>query len=69
MTRDGRSRSGVTEAAWSKFDQTLTDVRAGFADLLPGDVEELIEQALIDACRSVRKASSPQRDEGKADPD
>lgn len=70
MTRNGQLQSDVTEAAWSKFDQTLTDVRAGFADLLPDDIEDLISQALIDARRSGREASSPRRDEGEeADPD
>jgi len=63
MTRNGWLRSDVTEAEWSKFDQTLIDVRAGFADLPPADVEEMIDQALIDARRSVREVFSPQDDE------
>lgn len=69
MTRNGRSRSGVTEAEWSKFDQTLTDVRVSFADLSAMDVEDLIDQALIGARHSNREASSPQGDkEHEADP-
>jgi len=64
MTRDSQAASGSIKAKWSKFDQTLTAARTGFADLTPDVVENLVDQAATDTRRSVREAPDLQHDDG-----
>ena len=64
MKRDSQSASGSIKAEWSKFDQTLIAARTVFADLAPDVVDDLVDQAVTNARRSVREASGLQHNHG-----
>lgn len=63
MIRDDRPPALGTRAEWSRLEQTLTDARAGFADLSPDEIEDLVNQAVTDTRQSVRRAPDRQRDD------
>lgn len=56
MIRDDRPPALGTRAEWSRLEQTLTDARAGFTDLSPDEVEDLVDRAVTDTRQSVRRA-------------
>ena len=71
---DGKKRSGLSKfveepVRWRIFHNTASEVREGFADVAPDELQKIIEEAAADvrAKRHPHRAKRPERGEQRKD--